>query len=76
MMVEERYCLEFDRGELKRMSQMAVDSSIVRAGTAQPQSSTKLVFLGVGVAVSVECTYNGRYFWTGNFIVSLLCLPS
>lgn len=28
----------------------------VRAGTAQPQSSTKLIFSGVGVAVSVERT--------------------
>ena len=28
----------------------------VRAGTAQPHSSKKLVFSGVGVAVSVECT--------------------
>lgn len=38
MMVEERYCLESRQGGLKTMSQMAVDSPIGCAGTAQPQS--------------------------------------
>lgn len=56
MMVEERYCLESRQGGLKKMSQMAVDSPIGCAGTAQPQSNKACGYdrqhsLCVGVAV-------------------------